>query len=109
MCQTNIHYFALPLVHRCQTNCHQFILPQVPDKWRKLVSGSSCTLMHWKADMELAFNMLMKYIDKELKPVAYNLSAFVHPKLFVDALMIQHARAQYLDVNDLSLHTKVLA
>lgn len=63
--------------------------------------------MQWKGDLETACSLLMKYIDKESKPVVYNLSAFVDAKLFIHAVLIQHARRQYLDVNDLELHTKV--
>ena len=84
-----------------------FTCYQVPTKWRKLLGGSAATLMQWKADTEAACNLLIKYLDKDSKPVAYNLSAFVDSKLFIQSLLVQHARRELVDVNDLYLHTKV--
>lgn len=63
--------------------------------------------MQWKADLETASNLLIKYIDKDSKTMSYNLSVFIEPQLFLDALLIQHARTTFQDINDLELHTQV--
>ncbi|XP_067931165.1 uncharacterized protein [Watersipora subatra] len=87
---------------------YQLYLGKVPSEWRKIIRGSAETLMQWKLDMELACAQLIKYTEKDSSPVLYNLSAFTHPSLFLECLLIQHARSQYLDVNDLELTTEFL-
>lgn len=52
---------------------------------------------------------MVRYIDKDAfaSPITYNLSVFMEPKLLLDMLLVRHARANYIDVNDLELHMQV--
>eukprot|EP00058_Branchiostoma_floridae_P015154 XP_002600642.1 hypothetical protein BRAFLDRAFT_102421 [Branchiostoma floridae] len=80
----------------------------VPRSWLVSSYPTATGLADWVQTLQARVEALQQYAGAEGGPVAVNLAAFTNPVGFLDAVLLQHCRQQFRDVQTFQYEVKVL-
>lgn len=78
---------------------------RVPDTWLAQTFPSASSLTEWIASLATRIETVVGYLNEA--PATYNLSVFMRPDRFLDAIKQTHARKHFKDVNTIEFHLQV--
>ncbi|XP_066302690.1 dynein axonemal heavy chain 12-like [Branchiostoma lanceolatum] len=81
---------------------------RVPQSWLVNSYPTATGLADWVQTLQVRVETLQQYVQVEGGPVTVNLAAFINPMGFLNAVLLQHCRQQFRDVQTFQYEVKVL-
>nr|XP_006818816.1 PREDICTED: uncharacterized protein LOC100376274 [Saccoglossus kowalevskii] len=80
----------------------------VPQSWLPADYPSSLAVKNFFDNLNCRIFDLTEYCDPQRSTAVYNLSVFSNPGMFLQCIVMEHARKEYLEVQHITLHSQVL-
>lgn len=80
---------------------------RLPRGWGYPVTYFNVDLQTWLNDLVKKMEMLVDYQENVEDVISFDVSAFLRPQMFVEALLMEQARKEYMEVQDVVMEIEV--
>lgn len=80
---------------------------RLPREWGYPESCVNVDLQTWLNDLIKKMEMLVDYQENVEDVISFDVYAFLRPKMFVEALLMEQARKEYMEVQDVVMEIEV--